>query len=83
MNIFPRFPGIVLDSVSFPFDQVAQFPVNHLTVQDLFHNPFFFSVYDFWKRGGSGCYLCIGSSSAGVNLMTLRTGCSRLMEGGS
>ena len=83
MNIFLRFSGIVLDSISFPFDQVAQFLVNHLTVQDLFHNPFFFSVYDFRKRGGSGCCLCIGSSGAGVNLMSLKTGCSRLMEGGS
>ena len=78
MNIFPRFPRIMLNSVSFPFDQVAQFPVNHLTIQDLFHNPLFFSVYDFWKRGGPG----IGSSGAGDNLTTLKTRCSQLMEGG-
>ena len=51
MNIFLRFPGIVLNSISFPLDQVAQFPVNHLTVQDLFHNPFFFSIYNFRKWG--------------------------------
>ena len=61
MNISPRFPGIVLNSVSFPLDQVVQFPVNHLTVQDLFHDPFFFSIYDFQKRGGewvSPVYRC-------------------------
>ena len=51
MNIFPRFPGIMLDSVSFPFDQVSQFPVNHLTIQDLFHDSLFFSIYDFQERG--------------------------------
>ena len=51
MNIFPRFPGIMLNSVSFPFDQVSQFPVNHLTIQDSFHDPLFFSVYDFRERG--------------------------------
>ena len=33
--------------------------------------------------GGSGCRLCIGSSGAGVNLTTLKTVCSQLMEGGS
>ena len=82
MNIFLRFPGIVRDSISFPFDEVSQFLINHLTIQDLFHDPFFFSVYDFQERGGgSGCHPGIGSSGAGDNLTTLKTGCSRLMEG--
>ena len=51
MNIFPRFPGIMLHSISFPFNQVSQFPVDHLAIQDLFHDPFFFSIYDFQERG--------------------------------
>ena len=42
---------LYLYSVSFPLDQVMQFTVDHLTVQDLFHDPFFFSVYNFWEWG--------------------------------
>ena len=34
-------------------------------------------------QGGSGCRLGIGSSGMGDNLMTLKTRCSQLMEGGS
>jgi len=47
MNIIPRFPGIVLNTETFPFDQVTQFPVNHLTIQDFLHHPLFFAIHNF------------------------------------
>ena len=51
MQIIPRLPGIMFNSESFPFNQVAQFPVDNFAVQDLLHNPFLFSVYNLreWR----------------------------------
>ena len=51
MNVVPGFPGIVLNPISFPFNQVSQFPVYHLAIQDLFQNPFLLSIYDLWEQG--------------------------------
>ena len=42
----------MFDSKSFPFDQVAQFPIDHFAIQNFFYNPFLFFLYDFWKWGG-------------------------------
>ena len=54
MQIIPRLPGIVFNSESFPFNQVAQFPVDDFTIQDLLHNPFLFSVYNLREWRGKG-----------------------------
>jgi len=48
VKIFRVFPGILLYPVAFPFDQVLEFPSEHSTVQDHFHNILFFSIYEFW-----------------------------------
>ena len=48
MNIIPRFPGIVFNTETIPFDQVTQFPVDHLTVQDFLHYPLLLAIYNFW-----------------------------------
>ena len=54
MQIIPRLPGIVFNSKSFPFNQVAQFPVDDFAVQDLLHNPFLFSIYNLREWRGKG-----------------------------
>ena len=54
MQIIPRLPGIMLNSESFPFNQVAQFPVDDFAVQDLLHNPFLFSIYNLQEWRGKG-----------------------------
>jgi len=41
------FPGIFLCSIAFPFDQILEFPSEHPTVQDLFHDIFLFSINEF------------------------------------
>ena len=69
MNVVPGFPGVVLNSISFPFNQVSQFLVYHLAIQNLFHNPFLFSIYDFQEQGRKWVSSLYGSSGAGVNLM--------------
>jgi len=43
------FPGISLYPVAFPLDQVLEFPSEHPTVQDLFHNIFLFPIHKFWE----------------------------------
>jgi len=48
MNNIPRFPGIVLNTETLPFDQVTQFPVDHPTIQDFLHHPLFFTIHNFW-----------------------------------
>ena len=54
MQIIPRLPGIMFDSESFPFNQVAQFLVDDFAVQDLLHNPFLFSIYNLREWRGKG-----------------------------
>ena len=54
VQIILRFPGIMFDSGSFPFNQVAQFPVDDFAVQDLLHNPFLFSIYNLQEWRGKG-----------------------------
>jgi len=51
IDVVPGFPGVMLYSISFPFDQVAKLPVHHLAVQNFLHNPFLFTVNYFWRRG--------------------------------
>ena len=43
----------MFDSEVFPLYEVAEFPVDHFAVQDLFHHPFLFSVDNLreWLRG--------------------------------
>ena len=43
----------MFDSEVFPLYEVAEFPVDHFAVQDLFHHPFLFSIDDLreWLRG--------------------------------
>ena len=48
MNIIPRFLGIVFNTETFPFHQVTQFLVDHLTIQDFLHHPLFFAIHNFW-----------------------------------
>ena len=38
VEILQVFPGISLYPIAFPLDQVLEFPLEHPTVQDLFHN---------------------------------------------
>ena len=54
MQIILRLPGIMFNSKSFPFNQVAQFPVDDFAVQDLLHNPFLFSIYNLQEWRGKG-----------------------------
>jgi hypothetical protein len=49
MNVIPRFPRIMLDSKIFPLHKIPQFPIDHLTIQNFFHNPFLFSIHNFWR----------------------------------
>jgi hypothetical protein len=49
-NIIPRFPRIMFHSVSFPFDEVTKFPIDHPTVQYLLDRPLFFSFNDLRRR---------------------------------
>jgi len=71
VEIFRVFPGISLYLIAFPLDQVLEFPSEHPTVQDLFHNVLLFSIYEFqwWWR-----VLTIGSSGAGDSFTILKTG---------
>jgi len=50
VEILRVFPGISLYPVAFPLDQVLEFPSEHPTVQDLFHNVLFFPIYEFQQR---------------------------------
>ena len=50
MHIVPRLPRVVFNSEVFPLYEVAEFPVNHFAVQDLFHHPFLFSVDNLRER---------------------------------
>jgi len=43
-------PGVVLYSVALPFDQVLESMLEHSTVQDFFHNIFFFTINELWRR---------------------------------
>ena len=54
VQIILRLPGIMFHSESFPFNQVAQFPVDDFAVQDLLHNPFLFSIYNLREWRGEG-----------------------------
>ena len=54
LQITPRLPGIMFNSESFPFNQVAQFPIDDFTVQDLLYNPFLFSIYNLREWRGKG-----------------------------
>jgi len=48
-KVVPIFPAVVLYYVAFPFDQILQFPLEHPTVQDFFHNVLFFAINKFWR----------------------------------
>jgi hypothetical protein len=50
VNVVPRFPRVMFNAVTLPFDEVAQLPVHHLGIQNLFYNPLFFAVDDLRKR---------------------------------
>jgi len=50
MNNIPRFPGVVFNTKTLQFDQVIKFPVDHPTIQDFFHYPLFFAIYNFQKQ---------------------------------
>ena len=50
VEILRVFPGISLYPVAFPLDQVLEFPSEHPTVQDLFHNILLFPIYEFRRR---------------------------------
>jgi hypothetical protein len=39
----------MLDSETLSLYKILQFPIDHLTIQIFFHNPFLFSIYDFWR----------------------------------
>jgi hypothetical protein len=69
MDIVPRFPRVVLNAKVLPFNQVPKLPVDHLAVQDLFYNPFLFTIYDIRGRRTVN-----GSSVTRVNLTMLKTG---------
>jgi len=71
VEILQVFPCIPLYPIAFPFDQVLEFPSEHSTVQDFFHNVLLFPIYEFWRRLW---VLMIGSSGAGDNFTTLKTG---------
>jgi hypothetical protein len=49
VNAIPRFPRVVLNSKTFPFDQILQFPIDHLAIQNFFHYSLFFSIHNFWR----------------------------------
>ena len=49
VHVVPGLPQIVFDSEVFLLYEVAEFPVDHFAVQDLFHHPFLFSVDDLWE----------------------------------
>jgi len=48
VEILRVFPGISFYPVVFLFDQILEFPLEHPTVQDFFHNIFLFPIYEFW-----------------------------------
>jgi hypothetical protein len=48
MNVIPSLPRVVFDTETFSFDEILQFPVDHLTVQNLLHYPFLFAIDYFW-----------------------------------
>jgi hypothetical protein len=52
MNIIPRFPRVMLDSETLPLYKILQFPIDHLTIQNFFDNPFLFFIHNFqrWWR---------------------------------
>src|SRR5277367_1315634 len=52
MNIVPRFPRVMFNAVTLPFDEVAELPVHHLGIQNFFHNPLLFTIDDLrkWRR---------------------------------
>ena len=81
VNIVCWFPGVMFNSVSFPLDKVAQFPVNDSAIEDFLHNKFLFSVNDFQKQRGMKASTWYWSSGTKVNLTTLKTGWRLLIEG--
>src|SRR5271156_3992973 len=52
VNVVPRFPRVMFNAVTLPFDEVAQLPVHHLGIQNFFHNPLLFTIDDLrkWRR---------------------------------
>jgi len=50
VEILQVFPGVPLYSIAFPFDQILGLPLEHPTVQDLFHNIFLFPIHEFQGR---------------------------------
>jgi len=70
VEILRVFPGISLYPVAFPLDQVLEFPLEHPTVQDLFHNVLLFPIYELRQQWWVPT---IGSSGAGDNFTTLKT----------
>jgi hypothetical protein len=52
MNAVPRFSGVVLYSKTFPFDQILQFLINHLAIQNFLQYPLLFAIHNFWRGRG-------------------------------
>jgi hypothetical protein len=48
MNIVPSLPRVVFNTETFPFDEIPQFPIDHLTVQNLLYYPFLFAI-DYFR----------------------------------
>ena len=42
------FPGVILYSVAFPFDQVLELSLEHPAVQDFFYKVFILTIDEFW-----------------------------------
>ena len=74
-------PSVVFDPIVLLLDQVLYFSVEQPTVQDLFNNVLFFAFDKFRGRQWSLISTGDGVISARVSFTTLKTGCSRLIEG--
>src|SRR6266545_2830910 len=75
------FPSVVFDPIALPLDQVLYFSVEQPTVQYLFDNVLFFTFDKFRGRQWGSTPTRDGLSGARVSFTTLKTGCSRLIEG--
>src|SRR6266545_1370090 len=81
IEVVSIFPSVVFDPIALPLDQVLYFSVEQPTVQDLFDNVLFFAFDKFGGRQQGSMPTRDGLSGARVSFTTLKTGCSRLIEG--
>ena len=82
IEVIPVFPSVFFNAITFPFDQVLQFALEHVAVKYFFHSIFFFTINKFWQRWWGSCLPEMGSARASFNLTTLTTRWSWLMDGG-